>query len=187
MAVDLFIDPPTYSFSSLDAYRYFKWEFLPEPIQGLIARECQYLELQLLLLERLHFTEQGKINEKPYVSKITNNVRSGVIKASLLLYASIAEAVLRYIAESRKYSLPSNERQRTFGRVLEAWESHGAANGELKDHWDTLQELKDIRNNIHLFKAAESNSAGIDFLLINENRLLENSGRLIEMLSKLEP
>lgn len=187
MAVDLFIDPPTYSFSSLDAYRYFQWDFLPDPIQGLIARECQYLELQLLLLERLHFTEQGKIIEKPYISKITNNVRSGVIKASLLLYASIAEAVLRYIAESRKFSLPNNERQRTFGRVLESWESYGAATGELKDHWHTLQELKDIRNNIHLFKAAESYSSGIDFLLVNEIRLLESSGKLIEMLSKLEP
>lgn len=187
MAVDLFIDPPTCDFSTLDTYRYFKWEFLPEPIQSLIARECQYLELQLLLLERLHFTMQGKVNERPYSVKIKNNLRSGIIKASLLLYASIAEAVLRFIAESRKYHLPSNERQRTFGRIIESWENTGANVGELKDHWEILHELKDIRNNIHLFKAADSNNAEIDYLLINEQRLLENSNNLINALAKIRP
>lgn len=188
MAVDLFIDPPTYQFGALDAYRYFKWEFLPGPICEMISRESQYLELNHLLLDRLMFTAEGKVNEKPYASKLKNNVRAGLIKSTLFLYASIAEAALRAIAEIREYELPNNENYRTFGKVLRVWQlKDESPRDELKEIWPSIKELYNLRNNIHLFKALQDGTSEIDYLISNESRLLGEANHLLEVLAAIDP
>ena len=188
MAVDLYIDPPTYQFGALDIYRYFKWEFLPGPICEMISRESQYLELNHLLLDRLMFTAEGKISEKPYSSKLKNNVRAGLIKSTLFLYASIAEAALRAIAEIRGYDLPKNEFHRTFGKILGAWQLEDESpREELKEVWSSIKELYNLRNNIHLFKALKDGTSEIDYLILNESRLLNEANHLLEVLAAIDP
>ncbi len=188
MAVDLFIEPATHQFGSLDVYRYFKWEFLPDPICEMIARECQYLELNQLLLNRLMFTAEGKINEKPYSAKLKNNLRAGLIKSTLFNYGSIAEAALRAIAELRGYDLPNNENHRTFGKVLGAWQLiDESPREELKEVWPSIKELYNLRNNIHLFKALNDGTSEIDYLISNEKRLIREANRLLEVLASIDP
>lgn len=188
MAVDLFIDPPTYQFGALDIYRYFKWEFLPGPICEMISRESQYLELNHLLLDRLMFTAEGRLSEKPYGARIKNNVRAGLIKSTLFLYASITEAALRAIAEIRGYELPNNENHRTFGKILGAWQlDDESPREEIRAVWSSIKELYNLRNNIHLFKALKDGTSEIDYLIANEKRLLADSKHLLEVLAAIDP
>ena len=58
---------------------------------------------------------------------------------------------------------------------------------DVADIWQTLQELRDIRNNIHLFKAAQDPQANFDAILEKESQLLPAAQYAIQHLSKIEP
>ena len=104
--------------------------------------------------------------------------------AAVLLYVSIAEAALRIHAEVRGYDLPKNEKHRTFGKVLEAWESAGKA--EAVAIWEDLIKLRDHRNLAHLFKAAEEKHDWREALGVEED-LLRSGERVLAVLRGLPP
>jgi hypothetical protein len=188
MAFDLFIDPPTIDLPMVKAMQIFRWGHLPERVAYFVAVEEQYLRFHLLLLERARFTGAGKLSEKPWVKPLGLTVRSGAIKAAVLLTASISEAVLRAIAEAREYDLPKNEHHRTMGKVLGAWQQeNGTPREEIAGIWPILQDLHSIRNNVHLFKAADDPSATFQAILNREESLVPNLLSTIDALAAIKP
>jgi hypothetical protein len=188
MAVDFFFDPPTIGIPPLGALRAFQWEHMPEKIRPVLAQESQYLQFHLQMLDRVKFTEAGRLHDKPWVKPLGLSVRAGAIKAAVLICASIAEAVLRASAETRGYPLPREPYRRTFGKVLDAWKQEdGKPRSDVAAIWPTLQNLRDIRNNIHLFKAADDPSASFDTILELEERILADAQAAIRHLSELSP
>ena len=116
------------------------------------------------------------------------SVGAGAVKAALLVSASIIEAVLRVVAEARGYDLPNNPKHRTFGAVLRAWkENDGSPKPDIASHWDLLEELCEIRNDVHLFKAAGDPNAKFDAVLSQEQALLPNVLKAIDALAELKP
>lgn len=188
MAVDLFIEPPTIQMLQVGPLRAFRWGHLPPAIAHAVALEEQYLSFHLEMLNRIHFTEAGKLAQKPWVKPLSLSIRGGAIKAAVLMAASIAEAVLRAIAEARSYSLPTQARHRTMGKVLGAWQDkEGQPRQEVAAIWDMLQSLHGIRNNIHLFKAAEDPNASFEAVLVQEESLVPKINTTIDFLAALKP
>ncbi len=188
MAVDFFFDPPTCNLPSLGVLRDFFWEHMPSEVADVLSQEYQYLKFHSHMLDSVHFTAEGKVGEKPWKKPLGLSVRAGAIKAALLVAASISEAVLRVVAEARGYPLPANPRHRTFGKVIEAWESvNGNTGADVAHLWDTVKELKDVRNNVHLFKAAGDAAANFQAILGQENDLLPRVIKAVDELAKLKP
>jgi hypothetical protein len=185
MAVDFFFHPPTIALPEIAPTRAFRWGHLPNDIAHAIAYEEQYLFFQFEMLEKLHFTEQGQLANKPWIRPLGLSVRAGTIKAAILVSASICEAVLRALGEARQYDLPKNARHRTMGKVLEAWQdANENPFPDVAPIWDVLQQMHSIRNNIHLFKAVED---GINFegILAQEENLMPRIQQTIAHLSTL--
>jgi hypothetical protein len=188
MAVDLFFEPPTIQLPQVAPLRAFRWGHLPPSIAHAVALEEQYLSFHLEMLDRIHFTEAGKLVDKPWVKPLGLSVRAGAIKAAVLVAASIAEAVLRAIAEARAYPLPQQARHRTMGKVLGAWQDGaGQPNQEVSAIWPVLQSLHGIRNNIHLFKAVEDPTFSFEAVLAQEANLVPQIGPTINVLAALRP
>ena len=180
MAFDLVFNNPTCNIPKVkDLER--EWANVPNPtVRTIVAREHQYLKLHGLLLMELRHTKDGRAGSPPYKSTLNYNLRAGFIKATLLVAASICEAVLRAHAEKRKYTLPK-KKQRTFGVVLNAWKGKT----DLAHLYGDLEALKDIRNNIHLFVAASSATGDYKQVLKQEKAMLSDARRLIDELKKL--
>ncbi len=186
MAVDFFLDPGTISLPTLSGLRNGKWARCPSTIRSYVAQEDQYLDFHLRCLDQFRFTAEGSAGavEKPYSCPLDLSVRAGSVKAAILIAASIVEAVLRAVAEHRGYMLPPNKRHRTFGKVLGAWCIGGNPRQEMADVWSDLQDLRDFRNNIHLFVAAEQgHSFGV--VLARESELLYRASNLVNHMSSL--
>ncbi len=179
---DFFFKPPDFQIPTLQEIG-ADWQYIPDPqIRSMVSVECQYLSFHLFLLESLHY-HWGKSETVWKESKIDLSVRAGAVKAAILLFASIAEAVLRAHAEKRGYNLPAKEHQRTFGTVLNAWEEAGKA--EAKVIWEDLNELRDHRNLVHLYAAAEK-SKDWRTVLEAEEGLVSSGLRVIEFLKHLK-
>lgn len=117
-------------------------------------------------------------------------MRAGAIKAALLSYGCIVEAVLRSHAEKRDYNFSRDADNRTFGVVIEAWEnahgSKGSVPTELQSVWQDIKDLKNLRNDIHLHKAAKSEPAKWRDTLQKEDTFFENIKLTIKKLKELQ-
>ena len=181
MAFDLLIDSPTFTIPSVKDLEK-QWVNVPgSTVRTVIAREHQYLFLHVRLLDQLYFTDQGKAASPLYKKPIDYNLRAGFVKAALLMAASICEAVLRAHAEKRKLPLNPKKKMRTFGNVLQAWKG----NPDVASLWADLDDLRDMRNNIHLFVAAGSSRADYRQIIAAEKAMLTTARKLVGELMKL--
>lgn len=175
------LEPNAFSIPSLrDVAK--EWSSIPDPrIRGMIAVEYQYLVFHRYLLASLHFTWYAGYG-LTIEGKLDHSIRAGAIKAPVLVSASIVEAALRAHAEKRCLDLPKNERHRTFGAVIDAWEK--SCIDELQEAWNDIKLLKDHRNTVHLYKAAEERK---DFreALAAEERLLGAAEHAIAAVKRL--
>lgn len=188
MAVDFFFDPPTIELPSVASLRTGLWANCPPVIRDSVAKEYQYFVFQLEALDRLKFTAAGALPNRPWEMAIDLTARAGAIKASILVAASIVEAVLRAIAEHRNYPLPNDPRRRTFGRILGAWEDPaGTPRPDVAAIWPTLQQMHDFRNNIHLFAAAVNPQANFQAVLQQEQQLLAAAQATIVHVATITP
>lgn len=165
----------------------FKWKHLKNPeVQYAIAAEEQYLQFHLYMLENLRHTEAGKIAAPTYVYELGLSVRAGAVKAAVLVAASIVEAALRALAELRGYALNKDPRRRTFGNVIAAWEDGGAPRSEVAAIWPKVKSLHEVRNFVHLHKAAGAAEAAWECVLRDESALLQAALAAIEHVSGVE-
>jgi hypothetical protein len=175
-------DPSVHSVPAVAELRH-AWRNVPDDdARNLIAVEAQYLEFHRYLLESIrHAPVEGGV-----AIPLGLSVRAGALKTATLVCASIAEAALRAHAERRGYKLPPNERHRTFGRVLGAWQlPDGTPRPEVAAIWPTLQALHSGRNNIHLYHAAETGGDFYD-LLESECQMLKDADAALEHIRALE-
>lgn len=173
MAADFFFDPPTIDLPSLHTLRTGMWANCPAVVRRPVAQEYQYFLFQLEGLNRLKFTAAGALPDRPWERQLDLTARAGAVKAAILVAASIVEAVLRAIAEHRGYPLPNDPLRRTFGRILRAWEDpQGTPRPDVAAIWQTLQRMRDERNNVHLFAAAANPHANFQNMLQEEQQLL---------------
>ena len=187
MAADFFFNAPTYQVQSLKPVAVFKWSHLKNPeVQYSIAAEEQYLDFHLYMLNNLRHTEAGKLAHPPYVYELGLSVRAGAVKAAILVAASVIEAALRAHAELRGYSLNKDPRRRTFGNVIRAWEDAGAPHPDVAAIWAHVQAMHEVRNFVHLHKAAGTADAAWGNVLAEERALLEGALNAIEHVAKIE-
>jgi hypothetical protein len=185
MSVDFYYNPSTHSIPSRAGLK-VQWSNVPNPdVIEAIATEAQYLDFHIFVLKNSKHTRVGCLKSKPYEYQLGLSVRAGSIKAALLLCASIAEAVLRAHAEKRKYKLAKNLKARMFGNVLNSWKSHGKPRKDIAEIWDELNRLKNVRNNVHLFKAAYDPAANFQQVLLKEKTLMSDSRKVLDHLKGL--
>ena len=191
MARDFFFQPATCDIKTLDFIKE-QWTNVPtDAVRKHVAEENQYLYFLHHQLQACYTTPEGQLKEQPYKTKLGLSVRAGVIKSFMLIVASISEAVLRDHAEIRGYRLAPEQHKRGFGNILHAWtfkkkKKPRAPRAEIEKIWDALKELQDIRNNIHIFKAAEDPSSHFFNILDNEKRLIEQAGEVLNHLMTLK-
>lgn len=185
MAVDFYFNPHSHSIPSLAGLR-VHWSNVPnDDVVEAIATEAQYLDFHMYVLKSTKHTKHGCLTAPPYEYQLGLSVRAGAIKAALLLTASIAEAVLRAHAEKRSYPLAKDTKRRTFGNVLNAWKAGGKPRKDIAAIWSDLERLRDVRNNVHLFKSAYDPSASFVQVLVEEKSLMGATNKIIDHLQKL--
>jgi hypothetical protein len=186
MTADFFFDPPTFNIPTLGKLRK-KWINIENTnVREVVACEDQFLQFHLFSLEAIKHTGEGSLGKRDdYVLPLGLSVRGGAVKAALLICASITEAVLRYHAEKRGYKLHSNLRKRTFGNVIAAWETNDIPNTDVASIWPDVKSLRDIRNNIHLFKAAGDPTATFENIILEEKNLLNSALAVVTHLAGL--
>mgnify|MGYP001347553785 CR=1 FL=1 len=187
MAADFFFQTPTFEIQPLRSVAVFKWQRLKNPeVQYAIAAEEQYLHFHLYMLNNLRHTEAGKLAQPPYAYELGLSVRAGAVKAAILVAASIVEAALRALAELRGYPLNKDPRRRTFGNVIGAWESAGVPYPDVTGIWPNVKAMHEVRNFVHLHKAAGDAEAAWEVVLKEERALLDGALIAIESVAKIE-
>lgn len=187
MAADFYFLNPTFTIQSLKPVAAFKWQHLPdEDIKYSIAAEEQYLNFHLYMLENLRHTEAGQLANPPYVYELGLSVRAAAVKAAVLIAASIIEAALRALAEAKNYPLNEEPRRRTFGNVIRAWEQNGAPRPEVADIWPAVKAMHEVRNFVHLHKAAKDGNAAWENMLKSEQALLTGALHAIDLVSQIK-
>ena len=164
------LSPDEYQAPTIDELRW-EWRKIPDAeARNVIAVESQYLDFHRYLLASLR--HQATTGSDPIPLGLS--IRAGALKTASLICASIAEAALRAHAESRGYQLPKNSWQRTFGKVLGAWQDAGGEPlADVQPIWDELQRLHSGRNNVHLYRAIEDGSDFYDILNAEEASVTE--------------
>lgn len=186
MAVDFILDPPSFAIPTMGSLR-ATWRHIPNvQVRDSICQEHQYFLFHSFLLDSLRYTKHGHAKSPPYASRINWTVRAGAVKAAILLCGSIAEAALRAHAEKRGYALATDPRNRMFGNVLKAWKVGSMPRGEVAAIWTKLDNLKDARNNIHLFKAANDPNADYRQVLTAEEELLTQATDILSTLAGIQ-
>jgi hypothetical protein len=186
MAADFFFHNPTFEIQPLKTVAVFKWQRLQNPdVQYAIAAEEQYLHFHLYMLGNLRHTQAGKLAQPPYVYELGLSVRAGAVKAAILVAASIVEAALRTLAEMRGYPLNKDPKKRTFGNVIGAWEEAGAPRPDVAAIWPSVKAMHEVRNFVHLHKAASDTDAAWDNVLKEERALLDGALASIEHVAKI--
>ena len=187
MAADFFFSNPTFSIQPLKSVAVFKWQRLRNPeVQYAIAAEEQYLHFHLYMLGNLRHTQAGRVTEPPYAYELGLSVRAGAVKAAMLVAASIVEAALRTLAEARGYPLNADPRRRTFGNVIRAWENAGVPRSEVAAIWSDVKAMHEVRNFVHLHKAAQDADAEWSNVLQSEQALLAGALNAIEHVASIE-
>gem|GEM_PF-1624990 len=187
MAADFFFDKPTFEIQPLKTVAVFKWQHLKNPeVQYAIAAEEQYLNFHLYMLANLRHTEVGKLAHPPYKYELGLSVRAGAVKAAILVAASIVEAALRTLAELRGYPLNKEPRRRSFGNVIGAWEEAGAARPDVAAIWPSVKAMHEVRNFVHLHKAAGDVDAAWENVLKEEDALLQGALTAIDYVARIK-
>ncbi len=187
MAADFFFQNPSLEIQPLKAVAVFKWQHLRNlDVQYAIAAEEQYLQFHLYMLENLRHTETGKASAPPYAYELGFSVRAGAVKAAILVAASIVEAALRALAELRGYTLSKDVRRRTFGNVIAAWEESGTPRPDVEAIWPQVKSIHQVRNFVHLHKAAGTADSAWECVLRDERALLEAALASIAHVSSIE-
>jgi hypothetical protein len=188
MASDFFFDPPTLEIHQLMPVAAFKWQRLQNvDVQYAIAAEEQYLQFHLFLLSNLRHTQVGRLADPPYRYELGLSVRAGAVKAAVLVAASIVEAALRSIAETRGYPLNADPRRRTFGNVIRAWEVNGVPRADVAAIWANVRALHEVRNFVHLHHAANTAQAAWETVLNSERALLDGAIAAIQHVAGIAP
>ena len=186
MAADFYFRNPTFTIQPLKSVAAFKWQNVPdEDIRYSIAAEEQYLNFHLYMLENLRHTKAGMLSTPPYEYELGLSVRAGAVKAAVLIAASIVEAALRALAEARGYPLNADPRRRTFGNVIKSWEQHGEPRPDVAEVWPDVKAIHDVRNFVHLHKAAKDTDAAWGNILLGEQALLTGALKAIDHVSKI--
>jgi hypothetical protein len=187
MAADFYFQNPTFTIQPLRTVAAFKWQQLPnEDLRYSIAAEEQYLCFHLYMLENLRHTKAGQLAQRPYEYELGLSVRAGAVKAAVLIAASIIEAALRTLAEARNYPLNAEPHRRTFGNVIRAWEQNGAPRPDVTQIWPDVKAMHEVRNLVHLHKAAKDTDAEWENILRSEKALLSGALKAIEHVSKIK-
>jgi hypothetical protein len=117
-------------------------------IRKFIATENQYLTFHRhMILGQLKF----KKSETDTPSNLILSVRAGAIKSAILMGVSIIEAALRFHFEANG----GNGNGAGLGKILRLWPEQGLPRLAC---WSNINVLRDFRNNIHLYKAAETDA-----------------------------
>lgn len=186
MAADFFFQNPTFEISQLKPVAAFKWQHLKNPdVQYAIAAEEQYLLFHIHLLNNLRHTKVGFVHQPPYAYELGLSVRAGAVKAAVLVAASIIEAALRTLAELRGYPLKEDPRRRTFGNVINSWEENGIPRKDVTDIWAAVKAIHEVRNYVHLHKAAQENETVWEYVLKSEQTLLDGALNAINHVSEI--
>jgi hypothetical protein len=149
--------------------------------RNVIAVENQYLHFHHYLIAAIR---HQSIVGGPLLP-LGLSLRAGALKAASLICASIAEAALCAHAEVRGYELPRKPWQRTFGKVLRAWQDKlERPRADVAEVWSELQRLHSGRNDVHLYRAAAD---GNDFyaILAAEEASVHEAQRVIAHLKDL--
>lgn len=187
MAADFFFSNPTFEIQPLKAVAAFKWQRLQnQDVQYAIAAEEQYLNFHLFMLSNLRHTRAGQLAQPPYAYELGFSVRAGAVKAAVLVAASIVEAALRALAEARGYPLNQDPRRRTFGNVIHAWEDGGKPRPEVAAIWLDVKAMHEVRNFVHLHKAAQDADAAWEQVLQSEQGLLQGALNAIAHVSTID-
>lgn len=159
------------------------WGTIPDPaIRDTVAREDQYLAFHRFLLDHL---EWRSLSMPSVTGPLGWTTRAGAIKSGQLLTGSIAEGALLAHALHRGYRLPSSASSRTFGKVLNAWTQSGNPRSDVAPIWPELLRLLDLRNNVHLARAAVHPRASANQLLQDEQQLWTDANTVITRLRAL--
>jgi hypothetical protein len=181
--------PATIALPSKSALADFGWEYIGDSdVRNTIAEEEQYLRFQIELLNKLHFTAAGAATCPTYKRKIGLTTRAGLIRSTLLLHASIAEATLLYHAAERGYGLPNKKYNWNLGTAMQAWKDPGSERPrqDVQAIWATIDELRQLRNHVHLFNKARDFRGSFGWLLDREDELLRDGDRMINHLRELQ-
>lgn len=155
--------------------------------QELASQVCfqeQFLRFFRYMLENLQSRECGKNWQQPL--PLSLSLRAGAIKFYVLSVASLAEAVLASVAETRKYTkLPKEVHHRTFGKVLEAWKYSGAPQRDIAPFWDDLQLIKKYRDYVHLGRASVEPDSYWQDINASERSILSACDRVMQCLAAI--
>ncbi|MFO0904270.1 MAG: hypothetical protein U0939_14805 [Pirellulales bacterium] len=182
MPFDLVLNPATVKVPQVRTIEKW-WGNVPDvTVRKYMAREHQYLLLHEAVLSSIHYTYPNWMKQKPpKMEPLDYTLRAGFVKAAVLIYASLCEAALRAHAEKRGYTLPANARHRTFGKVIAAWNGQP----EVATVWTDLGDLRDMRNNIHLFVAAGNPKADYKNIIAQEATMLGTANTVLGELMKI--
>jgi hypothetical protein len=172
MPRDFYFSPPTCSLRTLGELRADWINIKDVKVRNVVAVEAQYIEFHRFVLKNVRHVEQGATLASGM--PLGMSVRAGALKALMLMSAAVCEAVLRYHAERRGYSLPNQAKHRTYGKVLDAWkDASGSPHPEVAAVWPVLTSLRKHRNNVHLFSAAADSQAEFEYINKAELKILK--------------
>lgn len=95
------------------------------------------------------------------------------------------EAALLSHAISRNYKLPKDEKRRTFGTVLRAWENDDEGKEELGNYLRPLKRFNLERNHIHLSNITKNESYYED-MCKEESKYLVVAEKTLKYLQTIE-
>jgi len=145
-----------------------------------VAVEEHYLTFHRRLLGSL----QANMGLEQGFQPIDWSLRAGMIRASVILFGSIAEAVLLDHAAARQMQHPRKGRvtlagRWTLGTLTNVWATAGSA--EYDQIRADVESLRDMRNNIHLSRAVADRHRWQD-VIAAEEALVEAGDRVIAAL-----
>lgn len=174
MAVDLFFEPATVNIPIKGAIADFAWHCISdETTRNVLAEEEQALHFTMMLLAQLKYTGPGELGKARWSRPIQSTIRAGLIRTCILQAASIAEACLWDHALARGKKPPNKQKHYSLGAAFARWEDE--ENNPLPDIapiWGELQELKGLRDHVHLHQKKGDQRGRFDWLEENEERLL---------------
>ena len=173
MPADYFLKPATIDLPKKQTLSHFVWQNVYDPkIRDALAEETQALHFSLALLRQLHFTPSGNVSASSLAKPVSWTVRASLIRQCVLQIASIAEACLWDHAIQRNARPPRDEKRWSLGVAFSRWEHDGRPKPEIAPIWAMLQEIKSIRDHVHLHQKTKDASGNFQWLNDNEKRLI---------------
>lgn len=84
------------------------------------------------------------------------------------------------------YPLNKDPSRRTFGNVIRAWEEGGAPRPDVAAIWPSIKTMHEVRNFVHLHKAADDADAAWESVLREERVLLDGALVAINHVARIE-